>query len=70
MENKAVNIVYKSICRFREEETCQMKQSYGKTQTNEDRRLPANRKPSNNRRRWVAMEGWPTAKTFEVGVEG
>lgn len=71
MENKAVNIGYESIRRFREEVTPQTKHSHGKTQTNEDRRLLVKRKLSNNRRWWGAMEGCPTAKTFEVGgVEG
>lgn len=31
MENKTVNIVYESICRFGEEETREMKQSYEQT---------------------------------------
>lgn len=51
MENITVNIMYKSIRRFREEET-RNKQSYGKPQTNEDRRLLINRKLSNNKRWW------------------
>lgn len=46
MENKTVNIVYESICRFGEEETREMKQSYEQTQINEDRRLLVNRKLS------------------------
>lgn len=46
MEDKTGNIVYESICRFKEEETHETKHYYGKTQTNEDRRLLINRKPS------------------------
>lgn len=46
MEDNTVNTAYESICRFREEETHETKQYYGKTQTNADRRLLINRKLS------------------------